>query len=100
MSVASVHKEAYIRKLREGTTIVAGEQPILLNSKQEFLQGAVPSTQSQRGFGWVKIHIYGKKTYSYVAEQQLFLKESGGNSFRYRNHTNHNSNVLFSLVDK
>ena len=60
----------------------------------------MPSTRSQRGFGWVKIHIYCKKTFSYVAEQQLFLKKSGGNSFRYRNHNNHNSIVLFSLVDK
>ena len=51
MSVASIHKEAYVRKLREGTVIIAGEQDILLNSKQEFLQGAVPSTRSQRGFG-------------------------------------------------
>ena len=31
--------------------IVAGEQDILLNSKMELLQGAVPSTRSQRGFG-------------------------------------------------
>ena len=51
MSVASIHKEAYVRKLREGTVIISGEQDILLNSKQEFLQGAVPSTRSQRGFG-------------------------------------------------
>ena len=51
MSVTSIHSEAYIRKLREGTVIISGEQDILLNSKQEFLQGAVPSTRSQRGFG-------------------------------------------------
>ena len=31
--------------------IVAGNQDILLNSKEEFLQGAVPSTRTQRGFG-------------------------------------------------
>ena len=51
MTVASTHKEPYARKCREGVVIVAGEQDILLNSKQEFLQGAVPSTRSQRGFG-------------------------------------------------
>ena len=51
MSVASIHSEAYIRKLREGTITISGEQNILLNSKQEFLQGAVPSTRSQRGLG-------------------------------------------------
>ena len=35
----------------EGVNIVAGDQTILLNSKEEFLQGAVPSTRTQRGFG-------------------------------------------------
>jgi hypothetical protein len=51
MSVVSTHNEAYTRKLREGVEIVAGGQDILLNSREEFLQGAVPSTRSQRGFG-------------------------------------------------
>ena len=51
MSVASSHTEPVGRKLREGVDIVAGNQDILLNSKEEFLQGAVPSTRVQRGFG-------------------------------------------------
>ena len=51
MSVISTHKEPVGRRLREGVEIVAGNQTILLNSKEEFLQGAVPSTRTQRGFG-------------------------------------------------
>ena len=51
MSVVSTHSEPLGRKLREGVEIVAGNQDILLNSKEEFLQGAVPSTRTQRGFG-------------------------------------------------
>ena len=51
MSVVSTHSEPLGRKLREGVDIVAGNQDILLNSKEEFLQGAVPSTRTQRGFG-------------------------------------------------
>ena len=51
MSVVSLHKEPVGRLLREGVDIVAGNQTILLNSKEEFLQGAVPSTRTQRGFG-------------------------------------------------
>ena len=51
MSVVSTHSEPLGRKLREGVDIVAGNQDILLNSKEEFLQGAVPSTRAQRGFG-------------------------------------------------
>ena len=51
MSVVSTTTVPYIRKTREGVDIIAGNQDILLNSKQEFLQGAVPSTRSQRGFG-------------------------------------------------
>ena len=51
MTVASTHKEPYTRKCREGVSIVAGEQDILLTSKMAFLQGAVPRTRSQRGFG-------------------------------------------------
>ena len=39
MSVACVHKKAYIRKLGEGTTIVAGEQESIINSMQDLLQG-------------------------------------------------------------
>ena len=62
-------------KFRAGTTIVAGEQDILLNSNQEFLYGALPSTLCQRGVGSVKIIMYCKKTCSYIAEQQLFSKE-------------------------
>ena len=51
MSVVSLHKEPVGRLLREGVDIVANNQTILLNSKEEFLQGAVPSTRTQRGFG-------------------------------------------------
>ena len=51
MSVVSLHKEPIGRLLREGVDIVANNQTILLNSKEEFLQGAVPSTRTQRGFG-------------------------------------------------
>ena len=43
MSVVSTHKEPVGRRLRKGVDIVAGNQIILLNSKEEFLQGAVPS---------------------------------------------------------
>ena len=41
MSVVSTHSEPLGRKLREGVEIVAGNQDILLNSKEEFQQGAV-----------------------------------------------------------
>ena len=51
MSVISTHTEPVGRRLREGVEIVSGNQTILLNSKEEFLQGAEPSTRTQRGFG-------------------------------------------------
>ena len=51
MSVISTHTDALTRQIREGVTIIDKQQDILLNSKQEFLQGAVPSTRIQRGFG-------------------------------------------------
>ena len=51
MTVTSTPSDPISRLCREGVSIVAGEQDILLNSKQEFLQGAVPSTRTQRGFG-------------------------------------------------
>ena len=51
MSVASTHTDPLTRKTREGVVIIAGQQDILMNSKQEFLQGQVPSTRTQRGFG-------------------------------------------------
>ena len=47
MSVVSTTTEPFIRKVREGVEIVAGNQDILMNSKEEFLQGAVPSTRVQ-----------------------------------------------------
>ena len=47
MSVVSIHKDPLGRKLREGSEIIACNQTILLNSKEEFLQGAVPSTRTQ-----------------------------------------------------
>ena len=37
MSVVSLHKEPVGRLLREGVDIVAGNQTILLNSKEEFI---------------------------------------------------------------
>ena len=51
MSVVPLHKDPVSRLCREGVDIVAGNQDILLNSKEEFFQGAVPSTRTQRGFG-------------------------------------------------
>ena len=51
MSVVSTHTEPVGRKLREGVDIVLGNQTIILNSREEFLQGAVPTTRTQRGFG-------------------------------------------------
>ena len=51
MSVASTHSDPLSRKTREGVSIIAGDQDVLLNSKQEFLQGEVPSQRTQRGFG-------------------------------------------------
>ena len=51
MSVNSTPSEPLTRLCREGVKIISGDQDILLNSKQEFLQGAVPSTRVQRGFG-------------------------------------------------
>ena len=51
MSVESTHRDPLTKQLREGVAIIANQQDILLNSKQEFLQGAVPSTRVQRGFG-------------------------------------------------
>ena len=50
MSVVSTHKEPVGMRLGEGLDIVAGNQIILLNSKEEFLQRAVPSTRTQRCF--------------------------------------------------
>ena len=51
MSVLATSRQPYIRRIREGLHIVAGEQDILLNSKEEYLQGAIPYTRFQRGFG-------------------------------------------------
>ena len=50
MSVESTHMDPLTKQLREGVMIISNQQDILLNSKQEFLQGAVPSTRVQRGF--------------------------------------------------
>ena len=51
ISVASTHTDPLTRQSRECVVIIAGQQEILMNSKQEFLQGQVPSTRTQRGFG-------------------------------------------------
>ena len=47
----SLHKVPVSRLCREGVEIIAGNPDLLLNIKEEFLQGAVPSTRTQRGFG-------------------------------------------------
>ena len=49
MSVSATHPTVVARKLREGCDIVSAERDILLNSKLEFLQGAVPHTRTQWG---------------------------------------------------
>ena len=49
MSVSAVHPTALSRKLREGCDIVSEKRDILLNSKLEFLQGAVPHSRRQWG---------------------------------------------------
>ena len=51
MSVVSTNMDPLTRKIEEGVSIISNQQDILLNSKQEFLQGAVPNTRVQRGFG-------------------------------------------------
>ena len=51
MSGVSTHREPLGRRLREGVDVIYDNQTILLNSKEEFLQGAVPSTPTQQGFG-------------------------------------------------
>ena len=43
MSMVSTTTVPHIRKTREGMDIVARNKDILLNSKKDFLQGAVPS---------------------------------------------------------
>ena len=51
MSLVSITLVFYIRLTREGVESVASNQAILMNSKEEFLQGAVPNTGIQTGFG-------------------------------------------------
>ena len=51
MSMVSTHREPLERKLREVVEIVGCQQDILLNSKEEILQGAVSNTRTQMGFG-------------------------------------------------
>ena len=41
-SVVSTHKDPLTRKIRNGVAIISNQQDILLNNKQEFLQGVVP----------------------------------------------------------
>ena len=60
MSVVSLHKDPVSRLCREDVDIVAGNQDILLNSKEEFFQGAVPRTRTQRGFGFLTYCTEGK----------------------------------------
>ena len=49
MTVTSTPSDPITRLCREGVAIIAGEQDILLNSKQEFLQGAVANLQNKHG---------------------------------------------------
>ena len=49
MSILATHPTVVARKLQEGCDIVSAERDILLNSKLEFLQGAVPHTRRQWG---------------------------------------------------
>ena len=60
MSVTSVHKDPLSRQIQEGVNIAnggcnsivkkqKGMTKLLLNSKLEYLQGAVPKTRIQRG---------------------------------------------------
>ena len=49
MSISAIHPTVLARKLRGGCDIVSEERDILLNSKVEFLQGAVPHTRRQWG---------------------------------------------------
>ena len=54
MSVTAVGSKPYERRLREGVEIVSGNEEeglILLNSRSDFLQGAVPHTRVARGLG-------------------------------------------------
>ena len=51
MGVNLTPSERLTRLDREGVEIISGDEDILLDSKQEFLQGAVPSTRVQQGFG-------------------------------------------------
>ena len=53
-SVVSTHNDPLTRKIRNGVAIISNQQDILLNNKQEFQQGAVPSTQVQRVFSRFK----------------------------------------------
>ena len=70
MLVVSLHKDPVGRLLREGVDMVAGNQTILLNSKEEFLQGAVPSLGPRED----------SEDDITVAEQLLFLSLKGGAS--------------------
>ena len=49
ISISAIHPTVLARKLRDGCDIVLEERDILLNSKVEFLQGAVPHTRRQWG---------------------------------------------------
>ena len=58
ISMVSTTLVFYIRLTREGVESVASNQDILMNSKEEFLQGAVPSTRIQTGFGsWLQPYV-------------------------------------------
>ena len=49
ISISAIHPTVLARKLRDGCDIMLEERDILLNSKAEFLQGAVPQTRRQWG---------------------------------------------------
>jgi hypothetical protein len=45
MSVLVIHPSGLAQKLREGPDIISRDSDILMNSKLEFLQGAMPHTR-------------------------------------------------------
>ena len=74
MNVISLHKEPVGKQLREGVDIVARNQTILLKSKEEFLQGAVPNT--------IKHFIADLPVW--LSSTNIFFKESALGRFFHR----------------
>ena len=74
MTVISLYKEPVGKQLREGVDIVARNQTILLKSKEEFLQGAVPNT--------IKHFIADLPVW--LSSTNIFFKESALGRFFHR----------------